>query len=183
MMPVGVGHQDIGGRIARYPLRRLEQGEPGVHRDVSLARRWMDAMGVDLAVMFPSPMGTLGLNLEVEVEVALARGYNRWLVERVLGTETRLRSMLYLPFNDPDVTYRMVQDFAGKPGVVGFMVTAARHRPVHHNAYVKTYALPEEAGIPLAFHAAYGWNEPSMAMMNRFISVHAIGLVFYNMVP
>ena len=71
-MPGGVGYQDMGGRVMRYPLRRIEKPEPGVHRDVSLTRRWMDAMGVDIAVLFPSPMLQLGLHPQVEVEVALA---------------------------------------------------------------------------------------------------------------
>src|SRR5215510_6279666 len=53
VMPGGVGYQDMGGRVTRYPLRRIEKPEPGAHRDVALARRWMDAMGVDIAVMFP----------------------------------------------------------------------------------------------------------------------------------
>jgi hypothetical protein len=46
VLPGGVGYQDMGGRVTRYPLRRIEKTDPGVHRDVSLARRWMDAMGV-----------------------------------------------------------------------------------------------------------------------------------------
>ncbi len=45
VMPGGVGYQDMGGRVTRYPLRRIEKPEPGVHRDVSLTRRWMDAHG------------------------------------------------------------------------------------------------------------------------------------------
>ena len=140
-------------------------------------------MGIDVAVMFPTPMLQLGLHPQVEVEVALARAYNRWLTERVLAHEPRIRSMLYLPFNDPAASFRMVQEFAGKPGVVGFMVTSARYRPVHHNdSYMKTYALLEEMNLPLAFHAGYNWNDQSMGMMNRFISVHALGFVFYNMV-
>jgi predicted TIM-barrel fold metal-dependent hydrolase len=182
MLPGGVGYQDMGGRVTRYPLRRLEKAGGEAHRDVTLTTRWMDAMGTDIAVLFPSPMLLLGLHPQVEAEVALARAYNRWLTERVLQSEPRIRSMLYLPFNDPQATYRMVEEFAGKKGVVGFMVTAARHRPVHHNDYMKTYALLEERGIPLGFHAAYNWNDQSMAMMNRFISVHALGFVFYNMV-
>jgi hypothetical protein len=182
VMPGGVGYQDIGGRVTRYPLRKIEQPDPGVHRDISLTKRWMDAMGVDVAVMFPSPMLQLGLHPQVEVEVALARAYNRWLCEKALSKEPRIRSMLYLPFNDPEAAYKMVQEFGGRPGVVGFMVTSARFRPVHHNAYMKTYALIEEMNLPLAFHAGYNWNEQSMGMMNRFISVHAIGFVFYNMI-
>ena len=62
------------------------------------------------------------------------------------------------------------------------MVTSARYRPVHHNSYMKTYALMEEMGLPLAFHAGYNWNDQTVGMMNRFISVHALGFVFYNMV-
>jgi uncharacterized protein len=182
MLPGGVGYQDMGGRVMRYPLRRLEKGNPGEHRDVSLTRRWMDSMGVDISVVFPTPMLQLGLHPQVEVEVALARAYNRWLTERVLAQEPRIRSMLYLPFNDPDASFRMVQEMAGKPGVVGFMVTAARYRPVHHNSYMRTYALLEEMGLPLGFHSAYNWNDQTISMMNRFISVHALGFVFHNMV-
>ena len=60
-----------------------------MQRDVSLTRRWMDAMGVDIAVLFPSPMLQLGLHPQVEAEVALSLAYNRWLCERVLAHEQR----------------------------------------------------------------------------------------------
>ena len=182
MLPSGVGYQDMGGRVMRYATRGMEQTEPGIQRDIALTRRWMDAIGIDVAVMFPTPMLQLGLHPQVEVEVALARAYNRWLTERVLAHEPRIRSMLYLPFNDAEASYRMVQEFGASKGVVGFMVTSARHRPVHHNSYMKTYALMEEMGLPLAFHAGYNWNDQTVGMMNRFISVHALGFVFYNMV-
>lgn len=177
-----VGYQDMGGRVMRYALRKIEKTDGAKHRDVTLSKRWMDAMGVDVAVLFPTPMLTLGLHPQVEVEVAMARAYNRWLCERVLAEEPRLRSMLYLPFNDAEASYRMVKEFGDKPGVSGFMVTAARHRPIHHNSFMKTYALMEEMGLPLGFHAGYNWGEQSMTQMNKFISVHAIGFVFYNMV-
>jgi hypothetical protein len=182
VMPGGVGYQDMGGRVTRYPLRRIEKAEGDKHRDITLTKRWMDAMGVDVAVMFPSPMLQLGLHPQIEVEVALGRAYNRWLCERVLAHEQRIRSMLYLPFNDPDASYRMVKEMGEAKGVAGFMVTSARHRPVQHNGYMKTYALLEEMGLPLAFHAGYNWNDQAMGMMNKFISVHALGFVFFNMV-
>ena len=182
VMPGGVGYQDMGGRVTRYPLRKMEKAEGDKHRDITLTKRWMDAMGVDVAVMFPSPMLQLGLHPQVEVEVALGRAYNRWLCERVLAHEPRIRSMLYLPFNDPDAAYRMVKEMGDKKGVTGFMVTSARHRPVQHNGFMKTYALLEEMGQPLAFHAGYNWNDQAMGMMNKFISVHALGFVFFNMV-
>ena len=145
IMNTMVGYQDMGGRIPRYGLRSLETAPGGKdQRDAALTKRWMDAVGVDVAVLFPTPMLALGVHPQVEVEVALSRAYNRWLCERVLAREPRLVSMLYLPFNDPDATYEFVKEFGEKKGVVGFLITSTRYRPVHNNSYMKTYALLEE---------------------------------------
>ncbi len=178
-----VGYQDIGGRITRHWLRKLEKVEDtSKHRDITTTLRWMDAMGVDYACLFPTPMLFLGTHPQVEIEVAMSRAYNRWLCERILAQEKRIISMLYLPFNDPDATYKMVKDFGDKPGVVGFMVTSPRYKPVHDNAYMKTYRLMEEMGKPISFHAAYNWNDQSLQLTNRFIGVHALGFMWFNMV-
>jgi hypothetical protein len=177
------GYQDVGGRVPRYQLRKTEEiAEKGAGRDVSQALRWMDALSVDYACLFPTPMLFLGLHPQVEVEVNMARAYNRWMTEAVLPMNDRLRSMLYLPFNDPDATYEMVRQFVGKPGVIGFMVVSTRYKPVYHNDYMKTYALLEEAGLPLAFHASYHWNDQLMSLSNRFIAAHAVGFTFFNAV-
>jgi predicted TIM-barrel fold metal-dependent hydrolase len=177
-----VGYQDIGGRITRHDLRKLQKVTGDKHRDVVMTVQWMDAMGVDYACLFPTPMLFLGLHPQVEIEVAMCQAYNRWLCERVLAVEPRIVSMLYLPFNDPDAAYRIVQEFGHRKGVTGFMVTSPRYKPVHDNAYIKTYALLEEMGKPLAFHAAYNWDDRALATTNRFIGVHALGFMWFNMV-
>jgi uncharacterized protein len=182
MLNSQVGYQDTGGRITRARARRFQKVEGELHRDVPMTLEWMDAMGVDYACLFPTPMLFLGLHPQVEIEVAMARAYNRWLCERILAHEPRIVSMLYLPFNDPEAAYKTVKDFGDKKGVVGFMVTAPRYKPVHDNAYVKTYALLEEMGKPLCFHAAYNWNDQALSMTNRFIAVHALGFMWFSMV-
>ena len=110
----------------------------------------------------------------------MSRAYNRWVVEKLLPPEKRLKSMLYLPFNDPDASYKMVQDFGDKPGVIGFCVVSTRYKPIYDNSYMKTYALMEEMGKPLAFHAGYNWNDPLLGNTNRFIVTHAMGFTIYN---
>ena len=84
-------------------------------------------MGVDIACMFPTPMLNLAACPRVEVEVAMAQAYNRWLCEKILGEEERIKSMLYLPFNDPEACYKIVLEFADRKGVIGFMVTATHY--------------------------------------------------------
>src|SRR5690606_29365904 len=142
-------------RIVRYPNRTKEKVPDTPHRDITVMRRWMDAMGVDVACMFPTPMLNLSVCPRVEVEVALAWAYNSWLCERVLSEEPRLKSMLYLPFNEPAECARMVEAFGDRKGVIGFVVTAPHYRGVYDNAYVPTYAALQERNLPLAFHAAF----------------------------
>src|SRR5215208_468104 len=175
-----VGYQGLSGRITRHNLRKHQKVPGEHHRDIHLTREWMDAMGVDYTCLFPTPMLFLGLHPQVEVETALCKAYNRWLCERVLAHEPRIVSLLYLPFNDPDECYNVVKEFGDKKGVVGFLVTGVRYNAVHENEYMKTYALIEEMRKPLAFHAAYNWQSKYMEQMNRFISVHALGFPYYN---
>jgi len=183
LTPVQVGDQDMGGRVIRYVKRQEERVEGHVHRQVELVRRYMDSMGVDYCVLFPTPMLNLGLHPEAAVEVAIARAYARWMTEVILPQERRIRAMLYLPFNSPEESVRLVEEFGEKPGVAGFMVTSVRYRPVHDNVYMRLYRALEERGKPLGFHTAYNWmGDRTFELMNRFISVHALGFPWFNMV-
>jgi uncharacterized protein len=177
------GFQEMAGRITRYEYRTTEQAPPGaLHKDIGLTLRWMDSIGVDVACVFPTPMLGLGLNPIVEVEVQYARAYNRWLTEKILAQEPRIVSMLYLPMNDPAAALKMVEDFSGRKGVVGFLVTTVRYKPLYNNAYMKLYAALEERGLPLAFHAATNWGDQSMNITNKFIATHALGFTWFNIV-
>jgi len=170
------GYQEMAGRITRYQHRASEPGLPGApHRDIGLTRKWMDSIGVDVACIFPTPMLGLGLNPVIEVEVQYARAYNRWLTERILAEEPRMVSMLYLPMNDPVAALKMVEEFSGRKGVIGFLVTAARYKPLYDNVYMKLYRALEERGLPLGFHSATNWGDQSMHISNKFIAIHALG--------
>jgi hypothetical protein len=181
IMPTQVGYQDMGGRVTRYPLRSTEKTEPGALRDVQLGHRWMDAMGVDYSCLFPTGMLNIGLHPQKEMEVDLCWAYNRWVTEKVLPESGgRMFSMLSLPFSDPEATMRHVETFGDRKGVGGFMITTVRNTPIHDNAYMKVYRAIEERGLVLSFHSAFNWNENVFRGCNRFLSVHALGFSFYN---
>jgi predicted TIM-barrel fold metal-dependent hydrolase len=174
-------YQGNGGRITRYPRRGAEKVPPTPHRDITLMERWMDPMGVDTAIMFPTPMLNLASCPRHDEVSALALAYNRWLCEKILAENSRLKSMLYLPFNDPDACYRMIEEFGDKKGVVGFMVTATTYKSNFDNRYAKIYSALQERGMPLGFHAAFNWSEQSLALTNRFMAVHTLGFTWCNM--
>jgi predicted TIM-barrel fold metal-dependent hydrolase len=171
----------MGGRITRYPLRSSEKTSSGKPRDIELGQRWMDAMSVDYACLFPTMLLAVGLHPSTEMEVELSFAYNRWLTEQALpAADGRLYSMLALPISDPDEALRQVETFGSRPNVTGFLVTSARHLPIHHNANMKVFRAIEERGLALAFHSAVNIGEPVFKGLNRFSSVHALGFPFYN---
>jgi hypothetical protein len=181
LMPSQVSFQDMGGRITRYPLRSSEKTQNGKLRDVELGQRWMDAMSVDYACLFPTMLLAVGLHPSTEMEIELCWAYNRWLAEKALPDgDGRLYSMLSLPLSDAEEALRQVESFGHCKNVTGFMVTSARNLPIHHNANMKVFRAIEERGLALAFHSAVNIGEPVFKGLNRFSSVHALGFPFYN---
>lgn len=179
---LGLRYQDVGGRIPHQLDLREKIDDKTVHRDVTLTRRAIEGICANYMVVFPTPMLQLGMHPQFDMEVGLGRAYTRWLVDNILKADSRIKSFAYLPFNSPNEAYQMVKDFADCEGIIGFCVTSARHKPVHHNDYMKLYALLEEIGKPIAFHAGYHWNDPSLATINRFLGMHALGFVWCNMI-
>jgi len=185
VMPGGVGYQDMGGRVTRYPLRASEKtDERGSKRDIQLGHRWMDAMSVDYSCLFPTGMLNIGMHPQKEMEVQLCWAYNRWLTEKVLPESGgRFFSMLTLPFSDPDACLRQVEAFGDRKHVGGFMVTTVRNNlAVNDNRYMKVYRAIEERGLVLSFHSGPNWGEPIFKSCNRFLVAHALGFAWYNIV-
>lgn len=176
-------NQQMSGRLTRYPGRETEEVEPDVPRDVTLIRREMASIGIDYQIVFPTPMLELGLHPDPDMETSLSWAYTRWLTEQVLPHDPMIKTMVMLPFHDPDACEKVIERFTDSAGVVGFMVTTARHgKPVHDNQYMRIYSMLEERGLPLGFHAVYNRHDRSFEGMNRFLSLHALGFVMPNMV-
>ena len=182
VMPQNVGFQDMGGRVTRYPLRSSEKTPGKDHRDVQIGHRWMDAMSVDYSCIFPTGMLSIGMHPQKEMEADLCWAYNRWLTEKVLPESAdRFFTMLCLPFNDPEQAYRQVCEFGHRKGVGGFMVTTVRPKTgVYENHYMKTYRAIEERGLVLSFHSGPSWGDHTFQSCNRFLSAHALGFSWYN---
>jgi predicted TIM-barrel fold metal-dependent hydrolase len=112
----------------------------------------------------------------------IGNAFNKWLTEEILPQEPRIKAMLYLPFNHPEAALKAVETYADNPSVIGFSVTSTRYRAVHHDSYMPLYAAIQATGKPLAFHSGFHWGDQSMQQCNRFISMHAISFVYYNII-
>jgi len=179
--PVGMTFQDVFGRIPH----QCELGEyvekTDEHRDLTLIRRAMDSMGIKMQVVFPQPMLEMGLHPEQDIVTAMTFAYNRWFTRTILPREKRIKTLLCLPFHDPEASLKTIREFGEVPGVVGFMITSQRHQGVHKNMFMRVYKELEERGLPLAFHAGPTWGDSMTTTMNRFLSVHSMSFVTCNM--
>jgi hypothetical protein len=142
----------------------------------------MDAMGVDYSCLFPTGMLNIGMHPQKEMEFELCWAYARWVTEKVIpDTDGRMYTMLCLPFSDPEGCMRMVETFGHRKGVGGFMITTVREKmAVYDNAYMKLYAAIQERGLALAFHSGPNWGSQTFQSCNRFISAHALGFSWFN---
>jgi hypothetical protein len=183
-MQPGMTFQALAGRIPHQagPAESTDDPARAGHRFVQIVRRTIEAMGLDYQVIFPTAMLHLGMNPMEEIEVELARAYCRWLTEIILPEDPRIIALLYLPFNSPLECEKLVREYGNRSGIVGFTICAVRHKPVHHNQYARLYTMIEESGKPLVFHAGPHWDDPSFAQLNRFISMHALSFVHYNLI-
>jgi predicted TIM-barrel fold metal-dependent hydrolase len=179
--PPGLTFQDVSGRIPHQAqLGEAVDTSNGEHRDLTLVRRAIEAMGLDVQVVFPQPMLEIGLHPSAAVETELILAYNRWFTERILAREPRIKSLLALPFSNPGACVRTISEFAGKPGVVGFLVTSQRQAEVFRSDYMPVYRELESRGLPLGFHA--GPDYSIGRLLNRFVSVHSLSFVTCNMI-
>mgnify|MGYP002622329683 CR=1 FL=1 len=177
----GLNWQDAFGRIPHQSGLKEEVDDTSVHRDVTLVRRAMDSMGIDVQVVFPQLLLQIGNHPYPDIAQELLRAYTRWMVETILPADERIKAFVALPFEDPAASLRTVEEFADAPGVIGFMVTSQRHAGVHRSAYFPLYRELERRGMPIAFHAGPRRNDTWTSTMNRFLSVHALSFVTCNM--
>ena len=183
-----LGDRTVGGRVhaggagsgeeAVYPLA----GDGAMHPVAATTLRSMNSMAIDYTILFPTPMLNLGLNPDLAVRDELTWAFNRWLVEDVISNDDRLLAMPLLPIHDPEQCLRTIRAFAGRPGVVGFMITCLQYQPLHRNNYMKVFDAIDELGLPLAFHSAPNWRELPFTVLDSFLGVHALGFPFYAMV-
>jgi predicted TIM-barrel fold metal-dependent hydrolase len=178
----GMLYQDVFGRIPHQ--QRLGEAVPGgrTHAQVTLVQRAMDSMGIDYMVVFPTPMLVLGMHPQVEMEVVIGKAFNKWLTDEVLPHDQRIKAMLYLPFNHPEESLKEVEKYADNPSVIGYSVTSTRFRAVNHDSYMPLYSAIQATGKPLSFHSGFHWGDQSMQQCNKFISMHAISFVYYNII-
>lgn len=150
--PTGLGYVDnasFGSMDAKERLQRL------------------DIENIERVFLYP----TLGLLWESECEdlelsVAYARAYNRWIVDFCSESNGRLLPIAHIPLAIPALAEQELRR-AARDGVKGFFVPPfIWSRKIHgHPDHHRVFAAAQELGLPFGLHPAF---EPHWAAPTRF---------------
>ena len=182
MVPYNISYQDLGGRMQRFAARKLEKTPANVHRDITLTRRSMTAMGATFGVLYPTAAMRLAIQPKKDWEYWLTLAYNRWVANDLLSQEPQIKGMLYLPLHHTTECLAMIEELGSKPGVAGCVVASARYEKIQQKGMMKVLAAMQERGLVLAFHGMANWEEPNLAAIPKWGAVQAIGVPQSNMV-
>ena len=124
-------------------------------RDIGGRLRHMDELDIDVQVLYPS-LFLRPLTAKVEVEEAICRSYNQWLIDICAKGEGRLRWVAVVPVIDIDSAVSEVQ-FAKANGACGvFMRGLIDDKRLSHSYFFPLYEAAEKADLPVCVHASTG---------------------------
>jgi predicted TIM-barrel fold metal-dependent hydrolase len=162
--PTGLGYVDnasFGSMDAKERLKRL------------------DIENIERVFLYP----TLGLLWETECEdlelsVAYARAYNRWIVDFCSESNGRLLPIAHIPLAIPELAEQELRR-AAHDGVKGFFVPPfIWSRKIHgHPDHHRVFAAAQELGLPFGLHPAF---EPHWAAPTRFGRMTSRDTAFYQ---
>ena len=123
--------------------------------DVGARVRHMDELHTDIQVLFPT-IFLRPLTNKPELEVLLARSYNRWLAERCQQASDRLRWAVVPPTRTIDATIEELR-FGAEHGACAVFWRGIEGDRLPGDAYFNPiYEEAERLGLPICVHAATG---------------------------
>jgi predicted TIM-barrel fold metal-dependent hydrolase len=172
IQPDDAGHLGIGvrntrrwlteGRLQTRATRDAEHHPPREFReleDVPGRLQQMDAMGVDVQVVFP----TFFIRHESEnpeAEHALTTAYNRWLAERCSQSSGRLRWAAVLPMLSPVEAVKELR-WAKEHGACGvFKRGFDLGRPLGDKHFFPMYEEASALDMPMCIHTGHPGRDP-----------------------
>ncbi len=130
-------------------------------RDIEGRLEHMDRLNIDIQVLYPS-LFLRPLTTKSDVEAAICRSYNQWLVEICGKGAGRLRWVAVVPVIDVDAAVSEIR-FAEANGACGiFMRGLIDDKRLSHPYFFPIYSSAEKANLPICVHASTGnfdWME------------------------
>ncbi|MEA2640987.1 MAG: uncharacterized protein QOF51_2381 [Chloroflexota bacterium] len=123
--------------------------------DIEARLRHMDELEVDVQVLYPT-MFLSALTRRPHVEVAMCKGYNRWLADIWDAGKGRLRWAAVLPLLDMNAALEELQ-FCCEHGACAVFIRGIEGQHTLDNPYFdRLYGAASALNLPIGIHAGVG---------------------------
>lgn len=117
-------------------------------------RNDLNQLGVNIALLFPDHLLMHAALKRRDYALALARAYNRWLVDEWLDRDIGLKGAIIAAPHDPAAAADEIRAHASHPHVSAIFLPTSCVDPLYGNRiYDPIFAAAEETRLPLFFHA------------------------------
>ncbi len=128
----------------------------------------LDALSIDLAVLFPEFCLGLARQPEPAYAMAVARAYNRWIMDRYLTRERGFYGGILAAPQDPEGSAREIERYAGEERVVGVVLPTSGVNPLWGDRrYDPIYEAAQAAGLAVMYHAGGSLQMPALPFDTR----------------
>jgi predicted TIM-barrel fold metal-dependent hydrolase len=160
-------------RVETYGLRepagavypRFVPGRQDLHRPADqskvdfLRETLLDEWGVSAAIL--NPLTPAGLQLDLELDAALARAANDCQAADWLDHDDRLRASIVIPYEAPDLAVEEIERRAGDRRFVQVQLLGRPHEPMGRRKYWPIYEACARHGLVVMSHAFYANGNPT----------------------
>jgi uncharacterized protein len=139
---------------------------------------FLDKTGISQTVIYPSGGLFLGMCVDVDLAVAVARAYNDWMSERYVKRSPQLRGVGILPMADVEESVLELRRCATELGMKAIMLQSngqAIGKHLGDRMYWPLYAEAEKLGCVLAIHGGAHHNFGLVDTFSVYYGVHALG--------
>jgi hypothetical protein len=113
----------------------------------------MSEFSIDVAILFPEPLLSLGCVRSRDYAVALARAYNRWIVDQWTSRESRLKGGILVFPQEPEAAAREIEQYAGTNEMVGVVLPLMGVYPfLGDRSYDPIYEVAQRYQLPILYH-------------------------------
>jgi hypothetical protein len=117
-------------------------------------REDLNELRVDIGVIFPDNLLLLGALRNEDYAVALARAYNRWLVDEWLSEDHGLKGAIVAPSQDPVRAAEEIRRYAANSNVAAIYLPSCCIDLLYGDrCYDPVYEAAQETGLPVMLHS------------------------------
>ncbi len=132
-------------------------------------REELDDLSIDLGILIPDHFLKFALIAHAEYAEALARAYNRWLIDKWLTRSEGLYGALLAAPQDPASAAREILALGKEEKIVGVYLPTCGVYPLYGNRkYDPIFEASEEMRLPLILHAVGGTHNAFPYQLEQF---------------